>query len=83
MCHMKTASVRDLRYHFAKIERALAQGQEIQITKRKRVIGKLVPPVTGPPPKPDFLARLKAIYGDRVLKPSTAELLAEERDRFR
>lgn len=38
MYHMKKASVRDLRYNFPKIERALRAGQEIQITKRNRVI---------------------------------------------
>jgi antitoxin (DNA-binding transcriptional repressor) of toxin-antitoxin stability system len=82
MYHMKTASIRDLRYHFPKIERMLAQGQEIQITKRKKVICKLVPAPVSPPVKPDFLARLKEIYGDRILTPSGAELIAQDRDRF-
>jgi len=40
---MKTASIRDLRYAFKKIERLLHQGEEIQITKRRRVIARLVP----------------------------------------
>jgi len=43
MYHMTKASVRDLRYEFKKIERLLLQGEEIQITKRKRVIARLVP----------------------------------------
>lgn len=40
---MTKASVRDLRCEFKKIERLLLQGEEIQITKRRRVIARLVP----------------------------------------
>jgi antitoxin (DNA-binding transcriptional repressor) of toxin-antitoxin stability system len=82
MHHMKRASVRDLRYHFPEIERLLREGQELEVTKRSRVIAHRVP-ARGPSARrrPDFLARLKAIYGDRTLKVSTAELLREERNR--
>jgi hypothetical protein len=31
---------------------------------------------------PDYLARLRGIYGTKVLKVSGAELLAEERNRY-
>jgi antitoxin (DNA-binding transcriptional repressor) of toxin-antitoxin stability system len=82
MYHMKTASIRDLRYHFPKVERMLAQGQEIQITKRKKVIAKLVPAAAAPPERPDFMARLKEIWGDRILTPSNAEIIAQDRDRY-
>jgi antitoxin (DNA-binding transcriptional repressor) of toxin-antitoxin stability system len=81
MYHMKTASVRDLRYDFKKIEHLLAQGEEVQITKRKRVIARLVPERPAErPPMPDFLARLQAIYGDKVLAVTGAEILREDRD---
>ncbi len=43
MYHMTKASVRDLRYRFHEVEDLLRQGQEIQITKRRRVIARLVP----------------------------------------
>jgi hypothetical protein len=32
--------------------------------------------------RPDFLARLKKIYGNKILKVSGATLLAGERERF-
>ena len=32
--------------------------------------------------RPDYLARLRAIYGTKMLKVSSAELLAEERNRY-
>jgi antitoxin (DNA-binding transcriptional repressor) of toxin-antitoxin stability system len=82
---IKTASVRDLRYHFSGVEHLLRDGKEIQITKHKRVIARLLPvrPQTGILlHRPDFLKRLKKIYGNRIMKPSGAEFLAEERERF-
>lgn len=83
MHHMKRASVRDLRYHFPEVERLLQQGESIEITKRKQVIARLSPARTvASRRRPDFLARLRSIYGDRVLKVSSADLLARERDRF-
>ena len=83
MYHMKKASVRDLRYEFKKIERLLHQGEEVQITKRRRVIARLVPENTGPPKDiPDFLARLRSIYGDKVLAVSGADLLSSDRGRY-
>ncbi len=83
MYHMRTASIRDLRYRFREVESLLQDGEEIQITRRKRVIARLVPAgrrVSGA--RPDFLARLKRIYGNKVLKVSGPELLAKERNRY-
>jgi antitoxin (DNA-binding transcriptional repressor) of toxin-antitoxin stability system len=80
---MKQASVRDLRYHFNEVEHLLRDGEEVQITKRKRVVARLLPAeVVADPQRPDFKARLKKIYGDKVLKVSGAELLARERTRY-
>jgi antitoxin (DNA-binding transcriptional repressor) of toxin-antitoxin stability system len=80
---MKKASVRDLRYAFKKIERLLHQGEEVQITKRRRVIARLVPESSQASPEmPDFLERLRAIYGAKKLKVSGSELIAEDRSRY-
>jgi antitoxin (DNA-binding transcriptional repressor) of toxin-antitoxin stability system len=80
---MRQVSVRDLRYRFAEVERLLREGEKIAITKRNRVIATLVPVAPkAPPSRPDFLARLRTIYGDKTLKVSGAQLLAEERDRY-
>jgi len=82
MYHVKTASIRDLRYAFKKIERLLHQGEEIQITKRRRVIARLVPEGAERSAEvPDFLGRLRKIYGEKVLTKSGAQLLAEDRSR--
>ncbi len=96
---MKSVSVRDLRYDFPKVclsegmpfrryafpkvERLLREGKDIEVTKRQRLIARLVPePVSAQPKVPDFMSRLKKIYGNKVLKVSSAELIAQERDRY-
>ncbi|HXY49323.1 MAG TPA: hypothetical protein VEI01_07725 [Terriglobales bacterium] len=54
----------------------------MQITKRRRVIVRLVPVNTESAAKmPDFLARLQAIYGDELLEVPGAELIAQDRSR--
>jgi antitoxin (DNA-binding transcriptional repressor) of toxin-antitoxin stability system len=83
MYHMKKASVRDLRYDFKKIERLLHQGEEVQITKRRRVIARLVPEgVESSAVVPDFLGRLRKIYSEKMLTKTGAQLLDEDRSRY-
>jgi antitoxin (DNA-binding transcriptional repressor) of toxin-antitoxin stability system len=77
---MKTVSVRDLRYDFPKVEELLRSGEEIAITKRRRVIARLTSEPAAKPPLPDFLERMKGIFGDRVLKVTGAEIVSEDRD---
>jgi antitoxin (DNA-binding transcriptional repressor) of toxin-antitoxin stability system len=63
---MKTATVRDLRYDFPKIEAWLAGGEEILITKHAKPIARLSAATEPPlPPLPDFEARRKKTWGDR------------------
>jgi antitoxin (DNA-binding transcriptional repressor) of toxin-antitoxin stability system len=78
---MRKASVRDLRYRFAEVERLLQQGEKIEITKRRQVIARLLPARPAIRRRPDFMARLRSIYGDKTLKVSGARLLAQERNR--
>lgn len=83
MYHMKKASIHDLRYGFPKIERLLRQGGEIHITKRRRVIARLVPEnAESATQMPDFLERLRTIYGGKTLKISGTELIAQDRSRY-
>lgn len=82
MYHMRKATVRDLRYRFREVEDLLREGEEIQITKRKQVIARLVPAgPSAPARRPDFLARLNALYRGKRMKVSGAELVAQERGR--
>jgi antitoxin (DNA-binding transcriptional repressor) of toxin-antitoxin stability system len=66
---MKTATVRDLRNNFSKLEAWLADGEEICVEKRGQPIGYLSSKPRGEKKvvvMPDFRARVKKIWGDRV-----------------
>jgi antitoxin (DNA-binding transcriptional repressor) of toxin-antitoxin stability system len=66
---MKTATIRDLRYDFPKLEAWLAGGEEILITKHSKPVARLCAPSKAGkkhmPPLPDFRARLRKTWGDR------------------
>jgi antitoxin (DNA-binding transcriptional repressor) of toxin-antitoxin stability system len=80
MYHMRTVSVRDLRYDFKSVERILLEGEAVQITKRRRPIARLVPEPAPAPKLPDFMSRLKEIYGAQVFEVSGAELISADRE---
>ena len=75
---VKTATVRDLRYAFPRIESWLRNGEQIEITKHGRTIARLVPATTSPrrPAKPDIMAQLQDVWGKRVF---TAKEVAQMR----
>jgi antitoxin (DNA-binding transcriptional repressor) of toxin-antitoxin stability system len=81
MHHMEKATVRDLRYRFPRVEALLQEGEEIRITKHKRVIARLVPERPSSVPRlPAFATRLAKIYGRKKLAASGAVLIRAERD---
>lgn len=41
---MKTTSVRELRNNYAKVLQWVSAGQEVQVTRRGKVVAKVVPP---------------------------------------
>jgi antitoxin (DNA-binding transcriptional repressor) of toxin-antitoxin stability system len=66
---MKTATVRELRNEFSKLEAWLGDGHQVWIERRGEAIAVLQPISTCPPKPfvmPDFAARQRAIFGDRV-----------------
>lgn len=75
---MKTATVRELRTEFPRLEALLFGGETIAITKRKRIVAKLVPVDT--PVRPDFRRRFGEVVpsGGRRAE-SAVELLSEDR----
>jgi antitoxin (DNA-binding transcriptional repressor) of toxin-antitoxin stability system len=71
---MQTATVADLRNHFRRVSAYLENGESVDITRRGRVVARLVPAVEKPKKlvKPDIMARLRETYGNRIL--TTAEV---------
>ena len=78
---MKTATVRQLRHDFGSVLNWVEEGQAVGISKRGRIVALLSPPPTPKLPRtrkrPDFLGRLKRIYGGKVLQ---GDVVVEERD---
>ena len=76
---MRSATVRDLRYHFPEIEARLARGEVIEIRKRRKVIARLHPVRPKPQAYPDFAALRKQIFGDKKARQTGTDLVAEFR----
>jgi antitoxin (DNA-binding transcriptional repressor) of toxin-antitoxin stability system len=77
MDQVKKASLSELRHHFSVVEQLLRDGEEVQITKRNCVIARLLPPEPVVAVEmPDFLGRMKKIFGKKRMKMSGAEQIA-------
>ena len=75
---MKTATIRELRSHFPRLEALLFEGTHIAITKRKRVVATLIP--AGDTARPDFKARFGgAVPAGGRIEQSAVTLLHRER----
>ena len=75
---MQSITLRQLR-DTRQVKAWLKAGVQIEVRERKEVLGDLVPRTPSKPSPvewPDFEARLKRIYGDRILTP-VADLIAD------
>ena len=67
---MKTASVADLRNNFRKVSSWIEHGETVQILKRGRPFAQLTSlakvSTSVSATKPDIMARLNEVWGDRV-----------------
>lgn len=80
MDHMKTATVRELRNEFPRIEAWVHEGESINISKRGKVIATLVPALGAKAseqtlPKVDIMARLRETWGGRVFTMEQVEAM--------
>ena len=81
MCHMRTATIRQIRHDFSTVLHWVEEGEQVEVSKR----GKIVALITAPPKRksvrrkarPDFIARFKRIYGDKAL---SGNIIVEERN---
>lgn len=78
---MKTASIRELKHDTTTVLEWVEAGERVEIQKRGKPVAVLSRPERKPvaSKRPDFMARLKSIYGNQVLAVTATELLAEER----
>jgi antitoxin (DNA-binding transcriptional repressor) of toxin-antitoxin stability system len=76
---MAKATVRQLRYHFREIEARLNKGEEIELYKRKKMIGRLVPVRLKSEEYPDFAALRRRVFGKKKSKITGTQLVSEQR----
>jgi antitoxin (DNA-binding transcriptional repressor) of toxin-antitoxin stability system len=80
---MHSVNLRQLR-DTKRLKAWLKAGETVELRERDRVLGRIVPeeaPAKKPVEWPDFEARRKKIFGDRILP--GADLLIEERENSR
>jgi prevent-host-death family protein len=83
---MKTATIADLRNHFPRVFRWIEEGEQVELTKRGRVVARLVPPPKEKPKKfkmPDFEAIRREVFGDNppVFTPEDSAFIHDRGDR--
>ena len=82
MCLMRTATIRQVRHDLGTVLAWVAEGEEVTVLNRKRPVARILPPRPQPSAKvkmPDFAARAKAIFGDRIIP----NMVLQEREESR
>lgn len=81
---MKTATIRQVRHDFSAVLAWVAQGEEVTVLNRTRPVARILPPRPEVPAKvkmPDFVARAKAIFGDK--RTNFTNIVLQEREQSR
>jgi antitoxin (DNA-binding transcriptional repressor) of toxin-antitoxin stability system len=81
MCHIvKTTTIRELKHATTTVLSWVAGGESVEVRRRNEPVAMLLPPTRRTRVvRPDFAARLRAIYGDHVLATTGTDLMAESR----
>lgn len=84
LCHMKTATIRQVHNDFSTVLEWVSQGEEVTVLNRTRPVARICPPRAQAPVKfkmPDFAARAKAIFGDK--RTNFSNIVLQEREESR
>jgi len=76
---MRTATIRDVQHHLAKVLAWVEAGEEVIVLRRNKVVARLVPPGPTASESPDFAARARAIWGDEPAGQPLSEIASEAR----
>lgn len=81
MSYMKTASVREVQHNLASVLDMVSRGQEIAVTRRGRVVARIVPArSTASVQWPDSTARMKRLGPDAKRGAAPSRLIREMRE---
>ncbi len=77
---MKTTTIRQLKHATTTVLSWVADGQIVEVRRRDEPVALLFPPTRRSViRRPDFAARLRAIYGRKRLRVPASDLIAESR----
>ena len=55
----------EVQHNFSRVLREVAAGHDVGITRRKKLVARLIPPAEEPVVEwPDFVSRARAVWGD-------------------
>lgn len=77
---MKTTTIRELRHDTTTVLEWVAGGESVEVQRRGVPVAVLTPQSRKQRiAKPDFLARIRAAYGEKLLSTSATDLVSESR----
>ena len=81
MLDMKQATVREVQHNLAAVLRCIADGDSVEITRRRRVVARIVPAASQStaPDWPDFAERARKIWGKAVKGKPVSGIIADDR----
>lgn len=69
---MKTATVKEIGRDFLAVLKWVERGEEVEVVQEGKPVAVICPPARKVK-HPDYLARLKRNFGDKMLSPAAAE----------
>ena len=77
---MKVATIRELKHDTTTVLSWVAEGQVVEVRRRNQPVALLSPPTHRVPvQRPDFVARLRAIYGTKRLATTATAVVSDAR----
>ena len=77
---MKTTTIRELKHDTTAVLAWVANGESVEVRRRGEPVAMLTPRKRKTHVvRPDFLARIRTIYGGQVLPSTATDLIAEAR----
>jgi antitoxin (DNA-binding transcriptional repressor) of toxin-antitoxin stability system len=79
---MKVASVRQMQHNLAEVLSWVAEGQEVQVFRRKKLVARLLPPNPEQAASPDFLSRARDVWGKKPGGKRLSTIVSEARGQY-
>lgn len=72
--------MRDVQHHLAEVLDWVARGEEVTVTRRGKIVARIVPALPVSAHTPDFLARARTIWGPKPTGPMPSDLVDRDRE---